>query len=463
MTLWAGRLTETDAKVRLFCDSFPFDRRLYAADIQGSIAYARALERAGVLSRKERVAIQRGLERILVEFKLGQFVVAPGDEDIHTAVERRLTELVGEEVAGKLHTGRSRNDQVATDLRLWLLSELPGIEAGLVGLEQALVGKAEGHLGLLMPGYTHLRQAQPLLFSHWLLSHFWRLERDRARLGDLKGRAAVLPLGAGAIGGNPWLSDREDLARELGFERAAENSLDAVSDRDFVAELLFFAALCGVHLSQLAEDLILFSSPEFGFLKLDERFLTGSSLMPQKANPDPLELVRGRAGRLIGELCGFLSTLKGLPSGYNRDLQEDKEPLFLAVGTLKGALPLLSGLVEALEPEPRRMREALEEGALATELADYLVGKGVPFRAAHRAAAGAVKRALELGVGLSALPLEEYRRIHPAFGEDLYGWLDFERAVGRRASPGGTAPQRVRQQIELAKKTLKEVEDGNLS
>ncbi len=454
MTLWAGRLPETNARARFFCDSFSFDSRLYAVDIAGTMAYVKALERAGVLSREERQAIEHGLKQILGEFRQGKFKTSSQDEDIHTAIERRLAELVGEEVAGKVHTGRSRNDQVSTDLRLWLLRNLPGIRAGLFNLQWALVRKAEEHLGLLMPGYTHLRQAQPVLFSHWLLSHFWRLERDRKRLSELKKRVAVLPLGAGALAGNPWGIDGTTLARELGFKALCENSLDAVSDRDFVAEFLFFSALCGVHLSQLAEDLIIFSSAEFGFLNLDERFLTGSSLMPQKANPDPLELLRGRAGRLIGELCGFLSVLKGLPSGYNRDLQEDKEPLFHALDTLKKALPLLSDLVSTLKPNPARLEQALDDGTLATELADYLVRKGVPFRAAHQAVASAVRRSLELGSTLKRLPLEEYRRIHPLFEPDLYKVLDFGKAVERRSSLGGTATACVQEQIRMAQERL---------
>jgi len=464
MTLWAGRLTETDAKVRLFCDSFPFDRRLYAADIAGSIAYAKALARTGIITPKERAQLVEALERVRGEFEAGAFSPSPGDEDIHTAVERRLTELLGEEVAGKLHTGRSRNDQVATDLRLWLLGELPGIADRIRDLQGALVEAAEKHLGVLMPGYTHLRQAQPILLSHWLMSYFWRLSRDRERLEGLKERLSVLPLGAGALAGNPWGIDREYLARELGFSRCSENSLDAVSDRDYVAEFLFFSALLGVHLSQLAEDLILFSAPEFGFLELSEAYVTGSSLMPQKANPDPLELIRGRAGRLIGNLCGFLSVLKGLPSGYNKDLQEDKEPLFFAVDTLKLALPVLSGVVRTLKVNRNRSEGGLREEALATELADYLVEKGIPFRAAHRAVGKAVRRALELGVGLRSLPLEEYRAAHPAFGEDVYRVLDFRQAVERRDSPGGTAAARVREQIEKAKELLrKEEEDGEVS
>ncbi len=456
MTLWRGRLPETARGVRLFCDSLEFDRKLYAADIRGSIAYARALGRAGVLSPEEVGALVRGLKRVLAEFRAGTFVAAPDDEDIHTAVERRLGELVGAELAGKLHTGRSRNDQVATDFRLWLLGEIPRIEAGILSLGEAIVGVAEEHLGVIMPGYTHLRRAQPVLFSHWLMGHFWKFMRDLARLDRVADGAAVLPLGSGALAGNPYGVDRQRLARELGFREVAPNSIDAVSDRDFAAEFLFFSALAGVHLSQLAEDLILFSSSEFGFLELDESFCTGSSLMPQKANPDPLELIRGRAGTMIGALCGFLSVLKGLPSGYNRDLQEDKAPVFSAAATLELAFPLMAGVVGSLGVNQERMGACLDGELLATELADYLVAKGVPFREAHGAVGAAVRRARELGMDLRDLPLEEYRRIHPAFDGDLYGVLDFRRAVERRSSPGGTATERVREQVEEAKRLLSE-------
>ena len=465
MVLWGGRFEgETEALVRRFGDSFPFDRRLYAADIAGSIAYAKALERTGIITPEERAQLVEALERVRGEFEAGAFSPSPGDEDVHTAVERRLTELLGEELAGKLHTGRSRNDQVTTDLRLWLLERLPRLEAGLTALQGALVAGAEEHLGVLMPGYTHLRQAQPLLLSHWLMSHFWRLSRDRERLEGLKERLSVLPLGSGALAGNPWGIDREYLARELGFARCSENSLDAVSDRDYVAEFLFFSALLGTHLSQLAEDLILFSAPELGFLELPEGFCTGSSLMPQKVNPDPLELLRGRAGRLIGTLCGFLTTLKGLPSGYNKDLQEDKEPLFFAMDTLELALPLLAGLVQGLRVDQGRTEGALREEALATELADYLVTKGIPFRTAHRLVGKVILRAAGLGCSLKELPLEEYRKVHPAFASDLYEVLDFHRAVERRDSPGGTATARVQEQIQKAKELLrKEDKDDQMS
>lgn len=454
MTLWGGRFTAAPAALlRRFNDSIGFDRQLYAADIQGSCAYARALTQAGLLTEDERAQLLAGLEQVRAEFEAGSFPFAPGDEDIHTAVERRLGELIGP-VAGKLHTGRSRNDQVATDLRLYLLEQIAALQPALVALQTALVEQAESHLEVIMPGYTHLQPAQPILFSHWLLAFFWKFQRDRERLTGLTPRVAVLPLGAGALAGNPFPIDREALAAALGFQSVAPNSIDAVDDRDYVVEFLAWGALLQVHLSQLAENLILWSSREFGFVELDEAYSTGSSLMPQKKNPDSLELLRGKAGRLIGHLTGFLAVLKGLPSAYDKDLQEDKEPLFDAVATLTLALPVATGVIRTLKVHPERMAAALEVGLLATDLADYLVRQGVPFRESHALVGQAVKRAEALGVTLAALPLHEYRALHPAFGPDLYAVLDFRRSVAARAVTGGTAPEAVRAQLEAARAAL---------
>jgi len=433
--------------------SLPFDRRLYPQDIRGSIAWARALVRAGLLTPAEGEAIVAGLEAVKAELDEGTFAFQPTDEDIHTAVERRLTERIGP-LAGKLHTGRSRNDQVATDLRLFLMETWPRVDQGLRDLEGALADQAEAHLDLLMPGYTHLQRAQPIRYAHWCLAHAWAFERDRARLRDAYPRLATLPLGSGALAGTPFPIDREALARELGFLSVSPNSLDAVSDRDFVAEFLFIAAMIGVHLSRLAEDLILFASAEFGFIALDPAYTTGSSLMPQKRNPDALELARAKAGRLIGHLAGFLTVMKGLPSGYNKDLQEDKEAAFDAADTLDALLQVLPGLVRTMRPRPERMREALEEAMLATELADYLVRKGVPFREAHRAVSGLVEEALRAGRPLSALPLEALRRHHPAFDADVGAALQPEAAVERRAVPGGTARAAVEAQLRALRARL---------
>ncbi len=454
MTLWGGRFADrTDAAMQRFNDSFHFDRRLYRADIQGSIAYAAALEEADLITPKERDQLIAGLQQVREEFDNGTFQAQPGDEDIHTAVERRLSELIGP-VAGKLHTGRSRNDQVATDLRLYLLEEMEVLGKNLTKLEEAIVKKSEENLDVIMPGYTHLQQAQPLLFSHWLLSYFWKLERDAERLSAVARRTSVMPLGSGALAGNPFGIDRQALAERLGFSKASENSVDAVGDRDYVVEFLAWAALVQVHLSQLAEDLIIWSSREFGFVELDEAYSTGSSLMPQKKNPDALELLRGKSGRMIGHLTGLLAALKGLPSTYNKDLQEDKEALFDAIDTLKTELPVAVGVIRTLKVNSGRMASALDDAVLATDLADYLVRKGVPFRQSHRLVGQLVRRAEELGRSLPELSLTEYKAIHPAFTEDVYMVFDFRRSVEARNTEGGTAPAAVNAQIEQAKKII---------
>lgn len=455
MKLWGSRFGTTvgDELMRRFNDSISFDRRLYAADIQGSVAYARALARAGLLSAEERDQLEAGLAQVRAEFETGAFRIEPGDEDIHTAVERRLGEQVGP-VAGKLHTGRSRNDQVTTDLRLYLLREMEAIREALTALQAAIVEKAETHLAVLMPGYTHMQQAQPLLFSHWLMSSFWKLQRDQGRLADAARRTSVLPLGSGALAGHPLGVDRQSLAADLGFAAVAENSVDAVSDRDYVVEFLAWAALVQAHLSGLAEDLIIWSSREFGFVEVDDAYATGSSLMPQKKNPDSLELIRGKSGRMLGHLAGLLTTLKGLPSTYNKDLQEDKEALFDAVDTLSLELPIATGVIRTLKVRGERMAAVLDEGMLATDLADYLVRKGVPFRQSHHLVGQAVRQAEELNVSLPELEPGRYQAIHPAFEADLYAVLDFRRSVEARDTMGGTATTAVKAQIEKAKTLL---------
>ncbi len=454
MVLWGGRFTgTTDERMRCFSDSIAFDRRLYAADIQGSIAYADALSRTGLITVEERGQLITGLKQVRSEFEAGAFQLKPGDEDIHTAVERRLGEVVGL-VAGKLHTGRSRNDQVTTDLRLYLLDEMAALRQALTGLQGAIVEKAEAHLDAIMPGYTHLQQAQPLLFSHWLMSFFWKFQRDRERLAEVMPRTSVMPLGAGAIAGHPFGIDRQALAAELGFAAVAENSVDAVSNRDYVVEFLAWAALVQVHLSRLAEDLIVWASHEFGFVQLDDAYSTGSSLMPQKKNPDSLELMRGKSGRMVGHLVAILVVLKGLPSGYNKDLQEDKEAVFDAIDTLALELPIAAGVVRTLKVNTARMAAVLDDAMLATDLANYLVRKGVPFRLSHHLVGQAVKRAEEWGVPLRELDLAEYQAIHPAFAGDLYTVFDFRRSVQTHDVQGGTAQAAVRAQIERAKTLL---------
>jgi argininosuccinate lyase len=453
-TLWGSRFSaDADQLMRKLNDSIAFDSRLYRADVLGSMAYACALEQVGLLSGDECAQIVDGLQQILTEFESGDFQLVPGDEDIHTAIERRLGENIGP-LAGKLHTGRSRNDQVATDLRLHLLGDIESLDAALGGLQQALVDKASRHLGDIMPGYTHLQQAQPILFSHWLMSFFWKLQRDRDRLAGVRERTASLPLGSGALAGNPFGIDRAWLAQELGFATVMENSLDAAGDRDFVVEFLAWASLLQVHLSNLAEDLIIWSSREFGFVQIDDAYATGSSLMPQKRNPDPLELMRGKTGRISGHLVGLLTTLKGLPSAYNKDLQEDKEAIFDVVDTLMLELPVAAGLIESLIVRADRMAAAIDDAVLATELADYLVAQGIPFRQSHHLVGRAVRRAEELGLPLAELDLSEYRTIDPTFGPDLYTVLDAERAVEARSSLGGTATASVSIQINQARQLL---------
>jgi argininosuccinate lyase len=454
MALWGGRFTaEMDELMRQFNDSIRFDQRMYRADVQGSVAYAGELARVGLITHDERDRLVAGLEQVLAEFDASTFEIKPGDEDIHTAVERRLGELVGP-VAGKLHTGRSRNDQVATDMRLYLLDEMASLRARLIQLQEAIVQKSETHLDVLMPGYTHLQQAQPVLFSHWLMSYFWKFQRDQARLGDVAGRASVLPLGAGALAGNPFGIDRRSLASDLGFAAVSENSIDAVSDRDYVVEFLAWAALVQVHLSSLAEDLIVWASQEFGFVQIDDAYSTGSSLMPQKRNPDSLELMRGKSGRVVGHLVGLLATLKGLPSSYNKDLQEDKESLFDVIDTLNLELPIVAGVIRTLQVNAGRMARDLQDALLATDLADYLVRKRIPFRQSHHLVGQIVRRAEELGVPLKELGLAEYQAISPAFAEDVYGALDFLRSVEARGAEGSTAPTAVRAQIEQARTLL---------
>jgi len=344
---------------------------------------------------------------------------------------------------------------VATDTRLFLLHQVPFVRLMIVGLQRAIVGKAEAHLDLIVPGYTHTQPAQPVLFAHWLLSYFWMLQRDVERLDDLTVRISVSPLGAGALAGNAFGVDRQSLAKELGFAAVSENSMDAVSDRDFIIEFLSFAALLGVHLSRLAADLILWASAEYGFVEIDEAYTTGSSIMPQKRNPDSLELIRGKVGRLTGNLVSLLMTVKGLTSSYNRDLQEDKPPLFDTLDTLFLILPVAAGVIGTMRVRPEMMFVALRDGMLATDLADYLVRKGVPFRQSHRMVGQVVLRAEEAGVELRELPLDEYRAVSGVFDQDLFDVFDFERSVASRDVPGGTAPSAVREQLALAHRMLK--------
>lgn len=434
--------------------SLELDVRFWREDVRGSRAWARALVRAGVLDEDEGRVIDRGLEAVAARLEDADFGAFP-DEDVHGLVERLLYEEVGE-VAGKLHTGRSRNDQVATDLRLWGMARAGEVDAGLTRLAAALLELAEASVDVLLPGYTHLQRAQPLRAAHWALSHFWSFDSDRERVERAAEAAGVLPLGSGALAGCPFPVDREFLRRELGFRAVSPNSLHAVADRDWILDFAYAGATVGVHLSRLAEDLVLYTSSEFGFFRLSDGYSTGSSLMPQKRNPDVAELARGKAGRLTGNLVSLLTLLKGLPSGYNRDLQEDKPPLFDTVETLVTVLPAVAGAVESGRFVPERAERALDAQMLATDLADYLVRRGVAFRESHEAVGRLVRRAEEKGCGLDELTTAEFSEVHPAFADDVKDVFDWERSVDARSARGGTGREPVEAQIEEARTRLAE-------
>jgi argininosuccinate lyase len=460
--LWGGRFTEgPDAALDRVNRSLPVDRRLWRQDIRGSQAWVAGLKGAGVLAAPEAEALLEGLESVvsqLAGWSEADWDTAP-DEDIHTLVERLLGEEIGA-LAGKLHTGRSRNDQVATDTRLWAMEAVADLDGAIRELELALVEQAGYHISTPMPSFTHLQPAQPVSVAHWLASHAWPLERDRARLADASDRLSVLPLGSGAVAGCPFPIDREALARALGFRRVSENSMDAVADRDWVAELLFAASLLGTHVSRLAEDLVIFASPAFGFVRLSDAFSTGSSLMPQKRNPDALELARGKAGGLTGDLAGFLATLKGTPSGYNKDLQEDKTVLFRVVDTLDVLLPAVTGTVRTLDIDAGRCREGLDPALMATDLADALVELGVPFREAHEVVGRLLLAVEESGRSLEELSVADLRAAGAELVDvdladlDLTAALDPVRSMQRRAAAGGTAPDRVKEQLAELRERL---------
>lgn len=448
--LWGGRFAKpTEEKAREFLRSYPFDVRLARQDVIGSIAHARMLQRQGILSQEEGDQILRGLQQILEEVEEGQPPFDPSAEDVHTAVEVRLQELIGE-VAGKLHTARSRNDQVVTDLRLWLREEGERTANLLRQLQGILLEQAGKHLETIMPGFTHLQHAQPVTLAHHLLAYFWMFQRDKERLRESLRRINYCPLGASALAGTPFPIDREEVARELGFIAPCPNSMDAVADRDFVVEFLAFSALTMMHLSRLAQEITLWSAPEFGFLILDDAYATGSSIMPQKKNPDVAELVRGKTGRVYGHLLGLLTVLKGLPLTYNTDLQEDKEALFDTVETLQGSLEVFTGMLKTATFIPDRMEQMADTGFIvATDVADFIAMQGVPFRQAHEIVGRIVLYCEREGKSLSALSLEELRRFWPGF-PDNYRVPTVRESVASRKSFGGTAPERVREQLEEA-------------
>jgi argininosuccinate lyase len=452
---WGGRFEGgTEAEVEAFTSSLDFDRRLYRQDIAGSQAHAKMLAKQGIIAPEEAESIVRGLEEIRIEMEAGEFDWDPALEDVHMAVEARLTEKIGE-VGRKLHTARSRNDQVALDVRLFLAEEVEGLLSDLTGLRRAGARLARRHLGVLLPGYTHLQRAQPVLFSHHLLAYDEMWRRDQARLTESLGRIRVSPLGAAALAGTTFPIDPKFTADQVGFPEVFRNSMDAVSDRDFLLEFLSHASIIMVHLSRMAEELILWSGSEFAFVELPDAYATGSSIMPQKKNPDVPELIRGKCGRVSGHLMGLLMTVKGLPLAYNRDLQEDKEPLFDTLDTVKGAVRLMAGLLSNLKIRPERMAAALYGGFLtATDMADYLAAKGIPFRTAHEQVGLTVRYAEEQKNELWELSLEEIRRFAPQAEEDLFDWLKIENSVARRTSPGGTAKVRVAEALARVEEEL---------
>ncbi len=453
--LWSGRFIEsTDALVESFGASVGFDRRLYRHDIEGSLAHARMLARAGVLTADELAAIERGLGDIRTDIERGDFAWLIQFEDVHMNIEARLTERIGE-AGKKLHTGRSRNDQVATDLRLYLRDEIDAIDAELKALQQVLLDLAEREAETIMPGFTHLQVAQPVTFGHHLMAWFEMLQRDRGRLADCRRRVNIMPLGAAALAGTSYPIDRAYTAQLLGFTAAAANSLDAVSDRDFAIEFTAAAALLMVHLSRFSEELVLWSSAQFGFIELSDGYCTGSSIMPQKKNPDMPELVRGKSGRAIGNLMALLTLMKGQPLAYNKDNQEDKEPLFDSIDTVRSCLRVFTGMLPGMQIRRERMAQSARLGySTATDLADYLVRKGIAFRDAHEIVGKSVRHAIDQGKELAALTLDELRAFCPAIGEDVYAVLTVEGSVAARNHPGGTAPAQVRSAIAQARKLL---------
>ncbi|MDR3685586.1 MAG: argininosuccinate lyase [Coriobacteriia bacterium] len=454
-TPWGGRFEKTPAKfLAEFGNSLPVDKRMWAEDIRGSIAHARMLAKQGVIAESDADAIESGLSAIYREIKGGTFTWDLGDEDVHMAIERVLTERIGP-AGARLHTGRSRNDQVATDARLYAKRASKELAEAVLALRRALVSLAEEHLGVVMPGYTHLQKAQPVLFSHHVLAYSWMLARDLTRLRHAHEAADVLPLGSAALAGTTYPLDREYVAARLGFSAVSDNSMDAVSDRDFLLDLTYAAAVCQTHLSRLAEEIILWSTEEFGFITLDDAFSTGSSIMPQKKNPDFAELVRGKTGRVLGDLQSLLVTLKGLPLAYNKDMQEDKEPVFDAIDTLSMSLQAMEGMLSTLRVNAETMRTGAQGGFMAaTDLADYLVGKGMPFREAHEIVGRLVLECEREGRTLQELTPAEFTAHAAQFGVDVTQAVDIDQLVAKRVTVGGTGHEAVRVQLASANDAL---------
>ncbi|XP_042354585.1 argininosuccinate lyase [Plectropomus leopardus] len=453
--LWGGRFVgDIDPIMEKFNASIAYDQRMWDADIRGSKAYVKALEKTKLVTTDEMNQILHGLDQVSEEWSKGVFEIKAGDEDIHTANERRLKELIGAP-AGKLHTGRSRNDQVVTDMRLWLRDAISTLTDNALQLMSTMVERAAAEIDVLFPGYTHMQRAQPIRWSHWILSHAVALSRDVDRLQEIKKRVNVLPLGSGAIAGTPFDIDRELLRKELDFDGISLNSMDATGQRDFVAEFLFWASLCVTHLSKMAEDLMLYSTKEFSFISLSDAYSTGSSLMPQKKNADSLELIRSKAGRVFGRCAGFMMTLKGLPSTYNKDLQEDKEAMFDCYDTVHAVLQVTTGVISTLKINQSVMEAALSSDMLATDLAYYLVRKGMPFREAHGISGKAVFAAESKNVALNQLTVDDLRAISPLFESDVSSVWDYTSSVEQYSAPGGTAKSSVAAQVEHLRNWLK--------
>ncbi|XP_061902561.1 argininosuccinate lyase isoform X1 [Entelurus aequoreus] len=446
--LWGGRFVgDTDPVMERFNASIAYDQRMWDADVRGSQAYVKALEKAKLVTADEKTQILQGLDQISEEWTKGVFVIKADDEDIHTANERRLKELIGA-AAGKLHTGRSRNDQVVTDMRLWLRDAIATLTDSALQLISTMVERAAAEMDVLFPGYTHMQRAQPIRWSHWILSHAVAVRRDVERLQEIKRRVNVLPLGSGAIAGTPFAIDRELLRRELAFDDISLNSMDATAQRDFVVEFLFWASLCLTHLSKMAEDLLLYSTKEFSFVTLSDAYSTGSSLMPQKKNADSLELIRSKAGRVFGRCAGFMMTLKGLPSSYNKDLQEDKEAMFDCYDSVHAVLQVTTGVLSTLKINASVMAAALSPDMLATDLAYYLVRKGVAFRDAHALSGKVVFAAESKNVALTQLSLDDLSAISPLFESDVASVWDYGGSVEQYAATGGTARSSVSAQVQ---------------
>ncbi len=453
--LWGGRFSQpTDKFVEEFTASIQFDQRLYRYDIQGSLAHCRMLAKQGIITHDEADAIVAGLGEILAEIERNEFEFSIAREDIHMNIEARLIEKIGP-VGGKLHTARSRNDQVALDVRLYLRDEVDAIRTTLTALQQSLLGQAEANLDVIMPGYTHLQTAQPILFAHHMLAYVEMFARDAGRLNDLRTRLNVLPLGAGALAGTTFPIDREWVAQQLGFTGVTRNSLDSVSDRDFAIEFCGFAAILMMHLSRLAEELVLWSSADFAFIDLSDGFCTGSSIMPQKKNPDVPELVRGKTGRVYGNLVSLLTLMKSLPLAYNKDMQEDKEPLFDTIDTVRGSLKVFTEMIAQMTVNATRMREAAARGfSTATDVADYLVRKGLPFRQAHEVVGKTVRYCIESGKDIPELTLDEFRQFSKKIEADIFDAVTLDASVNARQATGGTARAAVEREIARARQEL---------